>query len=149
MFQPQASSLTDGGMASDEVEQYPTFVLVTSSGFLDLLSRCLKSSEYLPVNFQMVLKFLGTSATSLPSEPVKIIAGRVLNTVLLSFSCSEFVMILRFRSRIDSIVLKTLLGRATVAAAVAAGTKLEKIIDETRDGQERCKGKVVEISECI
>jgi hypothetical protein len=60
---------------NDEVDRYLTMGIVVSQSFIDIVQWWMARKDVLPAHFQMAMDYLGTPATSTPSERVNSMAG--------------------------------------------------------------------------
>jgi hypothetical protein len=60
---------------NDEVYRYVTMGIVVSQSFIDIVQWWMARKDVLPAHFQMAMDYLGTPATSMPSERVNSMAG--------------------------------------------------------------------------
>jgi len=60
----------------DEVEKYLNLGIVTSLSFIDMMEWWTARKDVFLAHYQMVADYLGTPATSMPSERVSSMAGR-------------------------------------------------------------------------
>ncbi len=76
---------------SDEVDQYLMMGVVHSQSFIDVIQWFKARKETLPSHYQIAMDYLGTPATSTPSERVNSMAGRAFTTARQSLSSDIFI----------------------------------------------------------
>ncbi|CAK9215099.1 unnamed protein product [Sphagnum troendelagicum] len=69
-----------GDEIGDEVKKYFIFGIVTSSSFIDVMEWWTAREDVFPAHYQMAADYLGTPATSMPSERVNSMAGHEFTT---------------------------------------------------------------------
>jgi hypothetical protein len=92
--------------ASDEVERYLAMGVVQSKSFIDVIQWWIARKDVLPAHFQMAMDYLGTPATSTPSERVNSMAGREFTSARQSLSSEIFVKTMCLRSWMKAQVIK-------------------------------------------
>jgi hAT family C-terminal dimerisation region len=115
-------------VVNDEVEKYLTIGNVTSQSFLDVVQWWMARKDVLPAHYQMAMDYLGTPATSTPSERVNSMAGREFTTARQSLSSAIFIKTMCLRSWMTARVItipsdrqKALLAETPASIAVLAG----------------------------
>ena len=83
---------------NDEVDRYLTMGLVVSQSFIDIVQWWMARKDVLPAHYQMAMDYLGTPATSTPSERVNSMAGREFTSARQSLSSAIFVKTMCLRS---------------------------------------------------
>jgi hAT family C-terminal dimerisation region len=118
VFQPHVSAFW-----GDEVDDYLAYGAVNSSKFIDVLHRWSARKNALPALYTVAMDYLGTPATSTPSECVNSAVGRAFTSAWQSLSSSIFIQTMCLRSWMDPGILKLPVNRAQAAAdAAAVGT---------------------------
>jgi hypothetical protein len=107
-----------GDEISDEVEKYLSLGVVTSSSFINVMEWWTTRKDVFPAHYQMAVDYLGTPATSTPSERVNSMAGREFTAARQSLSSSVLIQTMCLRSWIDARVIKVPSNRAKVAANI-------------------------------
>ncbi len=107
-----------GDEIGDEVEKYLSLGVVTSSSFIDLMEWWTARKDVFPAHYQMAADYLGTPATSAPSECVNSMARREFTVVRQSLSSSVFIQTMCLRFWIDARVIKVPSNRAKVTADI-------------------------------
>jgi hAT family C-terminal dimerisation region len=79
--------------------------IVVSQSFIDIVQWWMARKDVLPAHFQMAMDYLGTPATSTPSERVNSMAGREFSTVRQSPSSAIFVKTMCLRSWMKASVI--------------------------------------------
>jgi hAT family C-terminal dimerisation region len=85
-------------LADDEVDRYLSMGLVVSQSFIDIIQWWMARKDVLPAHYQMAMDYLGTPATSTPSERVNSMAGREFTSARQSLSSAIFVKTMCLRS---------------------------------------------------
>jgi hAT family C-terminal dimerisation region len=93
---------------------------VNASKFIDVLQWWSARKNALPALYTVAMDYLGTPATSTPSERVNSAAGREFTTAPQSLSSSNFIQTMCLRSWMDASTLKLPVNRAHEAADAAA-----------------------------
>ncbi|BBM99157.1 hypothetical protein Mp_1g19200 [Marchantia polymorpha subsp. ruderalis] len=114
MFQPQG---VESGIG-DEVDQFLLKGVVHASSLIDILSWWSARKDALPGHYQMAMYYLGTPATSTPSERVNSAAGREFTCMRQSLSSSVFIMVMCLRSWMNAGILKVPVHRAAAATVI-------------------------------
>jgi hAT family C-terminal dimerisation region len=115
MFQPNVPAFP-----GDEVDDYLAYGTVNASKFIDVLQCWSARKNALPALYNMAMEYLGTSATSIPSERVNSAAGSEFKSARQSLSSSIFIQTMYLRSWMDAGILKLPVNRAKEAADAAA-----------------------------
>jgi hAT family C-terminal dimerisation region len=115
MFQPNIAAFP-----GDEVDEYLAYGAVNASKFIDVLQWWSTRKNALPALYNMTMDYLGTPATSTPSERVNSAAGSEFTSARQSLSSSIFIQTMCLRSRMDAGILKLPQAAADAAAASAA-----------------------------
>jgi hypothetical protein len=82
----------------DEVDRYLAMGVVVSQTFIDVIQWWMMRKEQLPAHYHMAMDYLGTPATSTPSERVNSMAGREFTTARQSLSSDIFIKTMCLRS---------------------------------------------------
>ena len=90
----------------DEVDRYLAMGIAHSQSFIDVIQWWQAQKEMLPAHYQMAMDFLGTPATSTPSERVNSMAGREFTTARQSLSSDIFIKTMCLRSWMKARVIK-------------------------------------------
>jgi hypothetical protein len=139
-----------GDEIGDEVEKYLSLGVVTSSSFIDVMEWWTARKDVFPAHYQMAADYLGTPATSTPSERVNSMAGREFTAARQSLSSSVFIQTMCLRSWIDAKVIKVLVNRAKVAADIekalgdGATTSVAAIFDQITVEQDHWEDEVLD-----
>ena len=88
----------DSSSVCDEVERYLAMGIVVSHVLIDVVQYWIGRKEQLPGHYHMAMDFLGTPATSTPSERVNSMAGREFTTARQSLSTDIFIKTMCLRS---------------------------------------------------
>jgi hypothetical protein len=80
-----------GDEIGDEVEKYLSLGIVTLSSFIDVMEWWTARKDVFPAHYQMPADYLGTPATSTPSERVNSMAGHEFTAARQSLSSSVFI----------------------------------------------------------
>ena len=92
--------------ASDEVDRYLMMGVVHSQSFIDVIQWWKARKETpLRAHYQMAMDYLGTPATSTPSERVNSMAGREFTTARQSLSSDIFIKTMCLRSWMKAQVI--------------------------------------------
>lgn len=102
----------------DEVDRYLSMGVVHSQSFIDVIQWWKSQKEMLPAHYQMAMDYLGTPATSTPSERVNSMAGREFTTARQSLSSEIFI--------------KTMCLRSWMKAQVITLPKDRQLVEQTR-----------------
>ena len=102
----------------DEVNRYLSMGVVHSQSFIDVIQWWKSQKEMLPAHYQMAMDYLGTPATSTPSERVNSMAGREFTTARQSLSSEIFI--------------KTMCLRSWMKAQVITLPKDRQLVEQTR-----------------
>jgi hAT family C-terminal dimerisation region len=122
MFQPNVSAFR-----GNEVDDYLAYGAVNASKFIDVLQWWSARKNALPALYTMAMDYLGTPATSTPSERVNSAAGREFTSARQSLSSSIFIQTMCLRSWMDAGILKLPVNRAQAAADAAAARAAQDI----------------------
>ena len=87
-----------GEEIDDEVEKFLSLGVVTSSSFIDVMEWWMVRKDVFPAHYQMAADYLGTPATSTPSERVNSVAGCEFTAVRQSLSSFVFIQTMCLRS---------------------------------------------------
>jgi hypothetical protein len=134
----------------DEVEKYLSLGVVTSSSFIDVMEWWTARKDVFPTHYQMAVDYLGTPATSTPSERVNSMAGREFTAAKQSLSSSVFIQTMCLRSLIDARVIKVPSNRAKVVAEIekalgdSAIASVAAIFDEIAVEQDHWEDEVLD-----
>ena len=90
----------------DEVDRYLAMGIAHSQSFIDVIQWWQAQKEMLPAHYQMAMDFLGTPATSTPSERVNSMAGREFTTARQSLSSDIFIKTMCLRSWMKARVIR-------------------------------------------
>ena len=90
----------------DEVDRYLEMGVVVSQTFMDVVQWWMVRKEQLPAHYHMAMDYLGTPATSTPSERVNSMAGREFTAARQSLSSDIFIKTMCLRSWIKAGVVK-------------------------------------------
>ena len=82
----------------DEVEKFLSLGVVTSSSFINVMEWWMVRKDVFPAHYQMAADYLGTPATSTPSERVNSVAGCEFTAVRQSLSSFVFIQTMCLRS---------------------------------------------------
>ena len=80
-----------GEEIGNEVEKYLSLGIVTLSLFIDVMEWWTAQKDVFPAHYQTATDYLGTPATSTPSERMNSVAGREFTTARQSLSSSVFI----------------------------------------------------------
>ena len=75
----------------NEVDKYLSFSVVTSSSFIDVMEWWTARKDVFPAHYQTAADYLGTHATSTPSERVNSVAGCEFTAARQLLSLSVFI----------------------------------------------------------
>jgi hypothetical protein len=115
MFQPNVSAFR-----GDEVDDYLAYGAVNSSKFIDVLQRWSARKNALPTLYKVAMDYVGTLATSTPSECVNSAVGRAFTSAWQSLSSSIFIQTMCLLSWMGAGIPKLPVNRAQAAADAAA-----------------------------
>jgi len=107
-----------GDEIGDEVEKYLSLGVVTWSSFIDVMEWWTARKDVFPAHYQMAADYLGTPATSTPSERVNSMTGREFTAARQLLSSFLFIQTMCLRSWIDTRVIKVPSNQAKVAADI-------------------------------
>jgi hypothetical protein len=115
----QVGNSEDAHHCDDEVDRYLAMGKVVSQSFIDIVQWWMGRKNVLPAHYQMAMDYLGTPATSTPSERVNSMAGREFTSARQSLSSDIFVktMCLRSWMKLGEIKIPHDRHRAMVALA--------------------------------
>ncbi len=139
-----------GDEIGDEVEKYLSLGVVTSSSFIDVMEWWTARKDVFPAHYQMATDYLGTPATSTPSERVNSMAGREFTATRQSLSSSVFIQTMCLRSWIDARVIKVPSNRAKVAVDIekalgdGATANVAAIFDQIAVEQDHWENEVLD-----
>lgn len=114
LFQAMFQLESDSSML-DDVDQFLSIGVVQCKGFIYILSWWSARMEILPAHYKMAMNYLGTPATSTPSQRVNSVTGREFTSSRQSLSSSVFIMTMCLRSWMDVEILKVPANRAIAA----------------------------------
>ncbi len=113
-----------GDEIGDKVEKYLSLGVVTLSSFIDMMEWWMAWKDVFFAHYQMAADYLGTPATSMPSERMNSVAGCEFTATRQSLSSSMFIQTMCLRSWIDASVIKVSSNRAKVT------TDIEKVFGD-------------------
>ncbi|PTQ38991.1 hypothetical protein MARPO_0048s0096, partial [Marchantia polymorpha] len=103
--------------------------------------------DALPGHYQMAMDYLGTPATSTPSERVNSAASREFTSMRQSLSSSVLIMVMCLRSWMNAGILKVPVHRAAAAIAILAEEEekfLESIVQNLEEEQGSWNDEILE-----
>ena len=137
----------------DEVERYLAMGIVVSHVFIVVVQYWIGRKEQLPGHYHMAMDFLGTPATSTPSERVKSMAGREFTTARQLLSTDIFIKTICFlRSWMKAGVIKVPVDRQkalislTRLPAAAAAATIDDVVSTIEMDQEEWVEEVLDDS---
>ena len=95
----------NGERPCDEVDRYLAMGVVVSQGFIDVIQWWMARKDAMPAHYQLAMDYLGTPATSTPSERVNSMAGREFTAARQSLSSAIFIKTMCLRSWIKANVI--------------------------------------------
>jgi hAT family C-terminal dimerisation region len=142
----------DSSGVCDEVERYLAMGIVVSHVFIDVVQYWIGRKEQLPGHYHMAMDFLGTPATSTPSERVNSTAGREFTTARQSLSTDIFIKTMCLRSWMKAGVIKVPVDRQkalmslTRLPAAAAAATIDDVVSTIEVDQEEWVEEVLDDS---
>jgi hAT family C-terminal dimerisation region len=115
MFQPNIAAFP-----GDEVDDCLAYGAVNASKFINVIQCWSARKNALPALYNMAMGYLGTPATSTPSESVNSVSGSEFTSARQSLSSLIFIQTMCLRSWMDAGILKLPVNRAKEAADAAA-----------------------------
>jgi hAT family C-terminal dimerisation region len=127
----------DDPCLGDEVDRYLAMGIVEAESFIDVIQWWIARKDKLPAHYHMAMDYLGTPATSTPSERVNSMAGREFTAARQSLSSEIFVKTMCLRSWMNLGIISIPQDRhkaiTTMAAPAVGRPTAEESIDSVVD----------------
>jgi hypothetical protein len=123
--------------------------VVVSQTFIDVVQWWMARKEQLPAHYHMAMDYLGTPATSKPSERANCMAGREFTTARQSLSSEIFIKIMCLRSRMKAGVINIPPDRHKALMSLKrlpSTASIDEVVRTVEIEQEECVEEVLDDS---